>query len=237
MLRGLTTTSFWAADLMAAKEWYTKLLGIAPYFERPGYIEFRLGDYQHELGIIDSKYAPPGAAEAPAGAIIYWHVDDLPAAYAQLLAMGAQEYQPIIERGHGFVTASVVDPFGNILGVMVNPHYLEMLQVRTAPKPAHGNPVLEVVHFRVKPGVVDADVLAASAETQTWLAHMPGYLKREVSKNDDGQWIDMVHWRSLSEAQAAAQAIMQQPCAANFMSILDPEALTMDHLEQKQYFE
>jgi hypothetical protein len=24
-------------------------LGIDPYFERPGYIEFRLGDYQHEL--------------------------------------------------------------------------------------------------------------------------------------------------------------------------------------------
>lgn len=26
-----------------------------------------------------------------------------------------------------FVTASVVDPFGNILGVMYNPHYLEVL--------------------------------------------------------------------------------------------------------------
>jgi hypothetical protein len=26
-----------------------------------------------------------------------------------------------------FVTASVVDPFGNILGVMHNPHFLEVL--------------------------------------------------------------------------------------------------------------
>jgi hypothetical protein len=26
-----------------------------------------------------------------------------------------------------FVTASVVDPFGNILGVMYNPHFLEVL--------------------------------------------------------------------------------------------------------------
>ena len=31
------------------------------------------------------------------------------------------------DRGHGFVTASVVDPFGNILGFMNNPHYLEVL--------------------------------------------------------------------------------------------------------------
>jgi hypothetical protein len=26
-----------------------------------------------------------------------------------------------------FVAASVVDPFGNLLGVMYNPHYLEVL--------------------------------------------------------------------------------------------------------------
>jgi hypothetical protein len=26
------------------------------------------------------------------------------------------------------VTAAVVDPFGNVLGVMYNPHYLEVLE-------------------------------------------------------------------------------------------------------------
>ncbi len=127
MLRGLTTVSFWAADLAAAKRWYTELLGIEPYFERPGYIEYRLGDYQHELGIIDSRYAPDSSATGPAGAIVYWHVDDVHALFAKLLSMGAQQHQAIIERGQGFTTASVVDPFGNILGIMYNRHYLEVL--------------------------------------------------------------------------------------------------------------
>ena len=127
MLRGLTTTSFWAADLAAAKQWYTELFGIAPYFERPGYIEFRLGDYQHEFGVIDSRYAPSGAQTGPGGAIVYWHVDDVPGAFAKLLVMGAQPYQAVTERGNGFVTASVIDPFGNILGIMYNPHYLAVL--------------------------------------------------------------------------------------------------------------
>jgi catechol 2,3-dioxygenase-like lactoylglutathione lyase family enzyme len=72
MLRGLTTVSLWAADLAAAKKWYAELLGIDPYFERPGYAEFRLGDYQHELGLIDSRYAPHGSATGPAGAVVYW---------------------------------------------------------------------------------------------------------------------------------------------------------------------
>ena len=31
------------------------------------------------------------------------------------------------------MTASVVDPFGNVLGVMYNPHYVEMVEsARTA---------------------------------------------------------------------------------------------------------
>jgi hypothetical protein len=31
------------------------------------------------------------------------------------------------DQGAGFITASVVDPFGNILGVMYNPHYVAVL--------------------------------------------------------------------------------------------------------------
>jgi hypothetical protein len=41
--------------------------------------------------------------------------------------MGAKEYEPLTERGAGFITAFVVDPFGNVLGIMYNPHYVEIL--------------------------------------------------------------------------------------------------------------
>ncbi|GAA3321515.1 VOC family protein [Ectobacillus funiculus] len=102
-------------------------MGIEPYFERPGYVEFRLGDYQHELGLIDSRYASDGSATGPAGAVVYWHVDDVTATFKKLLSMGAKEYEAPTERGEGFITAAVVDPFGNILGIMYNQHYLEVL--------------------------------------------------------------------------------------------------------------
>lgn len=128
MLRGMATVNFWADDLKAADNWYSELLGIDAYFKRPGYAEFRIGDSQDELGLIDRQYAPAGAPTDPGGAILYWHVDDLAASVRRLLEHGATELQPITKRGdEGFVTASVVDPFGNILGVMTNPHYLEVL--------------------------------------------------------------------------------------------------------------
>ena len=133
MLRGFATVNYWADDLEAAKGWYSELLGIEPYFERrvggaPAYVEFRVGDYQHELGLIDSRFAPASATAGPGGAILYWHVDDVAATLERLLSMGAREYEALTRRGEeGFVTASVVDPFGNVLGIMYNPHCLEVL--------------------------------------------------------------------------------------------------------------
>ncbi|WP_433623050.1 VOC family protein [Nocardia sp. CA-120079] len=129
MLRGMATVSFYADDLEAAKDWYTEVLGLDPYYAVPGgYYEFRIGDYQHELGIINRKFAPAGAQNAPGGAILNWHVDDVQASFDRLVALGAKEYEPITPRGNGdFITASVVDPFGNVLGIMQNPHYLEIL--------------------------------------------------------------------------------------------------------------
>jgi len=128
-LRGFTTINYWAADVEAAKQWYTEFLGVEPYFQRPGaYYEFRVGDLQHELGLINSQYAPFNTeGNAPAGVVMYWHVDDLQATFDRLLSMGAKQLEAPQKRGEGFITASVVDPFGNILGIMYNAHYLETL--------------------------------------------------------------------------------------------------------------
>jgi predicted enzyme related to lactoylglutathione lyase len=74
-----------------------------------------------------TKYAPKNATVGLGGEIVYWHVDDVASAFEKLLARGAKKYEPIINRGADFIMASVVDPFGNILGIMNNPHYLDIL--------------------------------------------------------------------------------------------------------------
>jgi predicted enzyme related to lactoylglutathione lyase len=136
MLRGLATINFFADDLAAARDWYAEVLGIEPYFAREiegnlAYVEFRIGEDQHELGLIDSRFAPHRTGEA-GGAVIYWHVDDVDATVKRLLSLGATAHEEVTERGPGFVTASVVDPFGNVLGVMFNQHYLDVPASRSA---------------------------------------------------------------------------------------------------------
>ena len=134
MLRGLTTITYSADDVGAAADWYSALLGVEPYFRKDfngalAYVEFRIGDYSHELGILDRRYVGP-TPENQGGTVAYWAVDDVQTAHDRLIEHGATPHQPVTEQGPGFVTASVIDPFGNPLGVMFNQHYLDVLAQR-----------------------------------------------------------------------------------------------------------
>ena len=115
--QGLRTVIYAAPDLEKTKAWYSSILGIAPYFDRPFYVGFNVGGY--ELGL------DPDSAEARGGAIVYWGVADASAAFERLLSLGATARTSVQEVGEGIKVATVLDPFGNIFGVIENPHFIE----------------------------------------------------------------------------------------------------------------
>jgi predicted enzyme related to lactoylglutathione lyase len=116
--QGLRTAIYRAPDLDKAKEWYSRVLGIAPYFDQPFYVGFSVGGY--ELGLDpDSSPTPAG----PGGVIVYWGVSDASAALERLLSLGATERTAVQEVGERIRVATVLDPFGNVLGIIENPHF------------------------------------------------------------------------------------------------------------------
>lgn len=56
-------------------------------------------------------------------AVAYWRVPDAPTALARLVSLGAREHRAIQDVGGGVLIGSVVDPFGNVLGIIQNPHF------------------------------------------------------------------------------------------------------------------
>jgi catechol 2,3-dioxygenase-like lactoylglutathione lyase family enzyme len=114
MLLGLRTTVFPAPDLQASKAWFTRVLGIEPYFDQPFYVGFDVGGY--ELGL-----DPDGDREA--GALTYWGVTDIDAALAAVLEAGARERQPVHDVGERIRLATVIEPGGSVLGLIENPHF------------------------------------------------------------------------------------------------------------------
>jgi predicted enzyme related to lactoylglutathione lyase len=115
---GLRTAKYTARDLAAAKAWYSRVLGHAPYFDEPFYVGFNVGGF--ELGITPDEHAAIERAEA---GVAYWGVQDAAAAHARLLELGATDFEPIQDVGGGIRIGAVRDPFGNILGVIENPGF------------------------------------------------------------------------------------------------------------------
>lgn len=122
--RGMATFNIFVDDLAAAKDFYSVLFNQDPYFEVPGYIEWRFGDYSAEFGVRTDR-SPVGVTPR---AILYWAVDDIDAAITQWNAMpNTIQVEPRTPRGNtGFITASFLDPWGNEIGLIKNPHYEEI---------------------------------------------------------------------------------------------------------------
>ena len=118
LFQGLRTVIYKVRDLQRAKEWYTNVLGFAPYFDQPFYVGFNVGGF--ELGL-DPDVGD--RAEGAGGVAAYWGVEDARKTYERLLELGASPHEPPQEVGEGIVVATVVDPFGNLFGVIRNPHF------------------------------------------------------------------------------------------------------------------
>lgn len=114
---GLRTVVYMVTDLPAAIGWYKNILGIEPYFNTEYYVGFNVAGY--ELGL------HPAAVDNVQGTNIhtYWGVEDVYQKLEQLLAAGATEYEQPNDVGGGIVLASVKDPWGNVFGIIYNPHF------------------------------------------------------------------------------------------------------------------
>ena len=115
MFLGLRTAIYPAPDLSQARDWYAKVLGVAPYFDQPFYVGFAVGGF--ELGLL------PDGTPGVHGAQPLWGVADAEAAQQRLLDLGATALEPVHDVGDGIKVGAVQDPFGNRLGIIENPHF------------------------------------------------------------------------------------------------------------------
>ena len=119
MFQGVRTVVYHVSVLERAKEWYSILLGTPPYFDEPYYVGFNVAGY--ELGLQPLE-GPTGDGKAM-NVVTYWGVEDIDAVYARLIELGATAHDAVMDVGGGIKVADVVDPFGNLFGIIFNPHF------------------------------------------------------------------------------------------------------------------
>lgn len=116
-LKGLRTCIYRVRDVEKATEWYSRALGVKPYFNEPFYVGFNVGGY--ELGL------QPEESEGPKtpSVLAYWGVDDVGKSFKALIDLGATSFEEPTEVGEGIIVGAVKDPWGNIFGIIYNPMF------------------------------------------------------------------------------------------------------------------
>lgn len=114
MIKGLRTAIYPAPDLAKAKQWYELVFQRKPYFDEAFYVGFEIGGF--ELGLV------PDATPGKGGAKALWGVDDIQSEIQRLRKEGVTvgEVQDV---GGGIKVADIEDPFGNVVGLIENPHF------------------------------------------------------------------------------------------------------------------
>ncbi|HLJ91520.1 MAG TPA: VOC family protein [Candidatus Angelobacter sp.] len=117
MLQGLRIAMYHVDDLDGAKEWYTKVLGKAPYFDQPFYVGFNVGGFELGLNPSTDRVTKGGSTYT------YWGVKDARSEFQRLQSLGAKAHGEVQDVGEGILVATVTDPWDNIFGIVQNPNF------------------------------------------------------------------------------------------------------------------
>ncbi len=113
MFKKLRTVIYHVDNLQEAKAWYTELIGVKPYFDEVFYVGFDIDGF--ELGL-DPDFED--VLERGTQAVAYWNVDDIKETVKKFTNAGAVISSKIKEVGSGIQVATVVDPWGNAIGLI-----------------------------------------------------------------------------------------------------------------------
>jgi predicted enzyme related to lactoylglutathione lyase len=106
---GVKTVLHPVSDLAAAKAVYAALLGVAPHHDSDYYVG------------LDVRLVPGGGPQGMASPVAYSDVSDIEAKLAKVTAGGATVTEPVREVGGCRLVATVSDPDGYILGLLLGP--------------------------------------------------------------------------------------------------------------------
>jgi hypothetical protein len=81
--------------------------------------------------------------------------------------------------------------------------------------------VIEWAPFRLADGAAEDALLEASETLQReFLRHQRGFLRRELLRGADGQWVDLVYWADQASADGIVEAVRTSPVCQAYLQLM-----------------
>ena len=92
-------------------------------------------------------------------------------------------------------------------------------------------PVTVIAPIKIAKGKTEADLLQASEQFQQGFArHQPGILRRELIRKAEGEYLDIVQFRSAEDAQDVMEKEQESEACHAFFSVMDLSDMKEEHM-------
>ena len=92
--------------------------------------------------------------------------------------------------------------------------------------------------IKLAAGKTEADLLTASDRFQKEFANdQAGLIRRELVRKSDGDYIDIVQFRSVEDAEEIIEKERESPACQAFFSVMDIDAETTDGSDGVEFYE
>lgn len=88
------------------------------------------------------------------------------------------------------------------------------------------NGAVEIVTFRLMPGIAFADFVDANREIDAWLLLQPGFRSRQLREQSGRCIVDLLFWSSETAARIAMHRLMDELCDSPVHALIDQDTVT-----------
>lgn len=81
--------------------------------------------------------------------------------------------------------------------------------------------IIELAPFKIIEGISETSLLEVSNALQNeFLSQQPGFIKHELLRSGENEWLDLVHWSDYEIASKAMQMAMESPVCLRYFEMM-----------------
>ena len=81
--------------------------------------------------------------------------------------------------------------------------------------------IVETIQYRLREGIKKEDFLEAAKKMVPDLKKQPGLIDWQLCKEENGNWLEILHWNTLKEAKTAAKRVLELDSVKAFVKFIE----------------
>ncbi len=101
-----------------------------------------------------------------------------------------------------------------------------------------GKTIMEVTTFNINSNINPTDFKKRDVQVENdFTSKQPGFIKRQSGLNEQGEYVVIVYWNKMADADASMNKFMKDPSVADYVEMINSSSMTMTRYSMDKTFD